>query len=99
MIDIAQARTDPADLVNTAVDALVRHQFELPSLDTLTRLAGRVHSQVNATQWQRIGALLTEVKRVALEALLVVDPTTQESPFAVICRAPGRATRKNLNAD
>jgi len=97
MIDIAHTRTDPADLVNAAVDALVRHRFELPSLNTLTRLAGRVHSQVNTAQWQRIDALLKEDERAALEALLVVDPTTQESPFAVICRAPGRATRKNLN--
>jgi hypothetical protein len=63
----------------------------------LTRLAGRVHSQVNAAQWQLIGTLLKEDERAALEPLLVVDPATQESPFAVICRAPGRATRKNLN--
>lgn len=91
-------RTDRADLVNTAVDALVRHRFELPSLDTLTRLAGRVHSQVNTAQWQRIGAHLDEGKRAALEALLAVDATTQESPFVVLCRAPGRATRRNLNA-
>jgi hypothetical protein len=94
----AQVRTDPADLINAVVDALVRHRFELPSLDTLTRLARRVHSQVNTAQWQRVGALLKEVERAALEALLVVDPTTQESPFALICRAPGRATRKNLVA-
>ena len=33
-----------------------------------------------------------------MEALLTVDPTTQESPFAVLCRPPGRASRKNLNA-
>jgi len=98
MVDIAQVRTDPADLINAAVDALVRHRFELPSLDTLTRLARRIHSQVNTAQWQRVGALLKEVERAALEALLVVDPTTQESPFALICRAPGRATRKNLVA-
>ena len=98
MVDIAQVRTDPADLVNTAVDALVRHRFELPSLDALTRLAGRVHSQVNTAQWQRIGARLNEGKRAALEALLAVDAATQESPFAVLRRAPGRATRRNLNA-
>jgi TnpA family transposase len=98
MVDIAQVRTDPADLVNAAVDALVRHRFELPSQDTLVRLAGRVHSEVNTAQWQRIDALLDDGKRAALEALLVVDATTQESPFAVLCRAPGRATGRNLNA-
>jgi hypothetical protein len=45
----AEARTDPAEL--TAVDALVRHQFELPSLDALSRLAASVHAKVNAAQW------------------------------------------------
>ena len=36
MIMIAETRTDPAELINAAVDALVRHRFELPSLDTLS---------------------------------------------------------------
>ena len=33
-----------------------------------------------------------------LETLLVVNPKTQKSPFAALCAAPGRASRKNLNA-
>ena len=37
----AEARTDPADLINAAVDALARHRFELPALNALRRLAGR----------------------------------------------------------
>ena len=98
MSNIALARTDPADLVNAAVDALVRHRFELPSLDTLARLAGQVHSQVNTAQWAGISALLKADDLAALEARLVVDPKTQESPFAALCRAPGRATRRNLDA-
>ncbi len=28
----------------------------------------------------------------------MVDPTTPRSPFADLCRAPGRASRKNLKA-
>ncbi len=84
----AEARTDPADLINAAVDALVRHRFELPALIALRRLAGTVHSEVNAAQWQVVGAAITEKQRAALEALLVVSPDTQESPFAALCRAP-----------
>ncbi len=98
MTMIAEARTSPAELINAAVDALVRGRFELPSLDAFRRLASTVHRQVNTTQWQRIGSRLDEEQRAALEALLTVDPTTQESPFAVLCRPPGRASRKNLNA-
>jgi TnpA family transposase len=94
----AEARTDPADLINAAVDALVRNRFELPALIALRRLAGTVHSDVNAAQWQRVDAAIAEKHRAALEALLIVDPATQESPFAALCRAPGRASRKNLTA-
>jgi Domain of unknown function (DUF4158) len=35
MITVAEARTDPAELVNATVDALVRHQFELTPGDTI----------------------------------------------------------------
>jgi hypothetical protein len=40
MIKTAKARTDPADIINAAVDALIRHRFELPALIALRRLAG-----------------------------------------------------------
>jgi TnpA family transposase len=98
MMELAKARTDPADLINAAVDTLVRNRFELPALIALRRLAGSAHSAVNAAQWREVCAALDQRQRSALEALLAVDPTTQESPFAAICRAPGRASRKNLKA-
>jgi TnpA family transposase len=94
----AQARTDPADIINSAIDALIRHGFELPALDTLRRLAGTAHSKVNAAQWSEVCDCLPFEQRVALETMLVVDPKTQKSPFANLCAAPGRASRRNLNA-
>ena len=94
----AQARTDPADIINSAIDALIRHGFELPALDTLRRLAGTAHSKVNAVQWSEVCDCLPFEQRLALEAMLVVDPKTQKSPFAKLCTAPGRASRRNLNA-
>ena len=88
----ALARTDPADIINSAVDALIRNGFELPALDTLRRLAGTAHSKVNAAQWSEVCDCLPFEHRVALEALLVVDPKTQKSPFVNLCAAPGRAS-------
>ena len=93
----AQARTDPADIINSAIDALIRHGFELPALDTLRRLAGTAHSKVNAAQWSEVCDCLPFEQHVALETMLVVDPKTQKSPFANLCAAPGRASRRNLN--
>ncbi len=43
-------------------------------------------------------AWLDENKPALLEALLVVDPKTQKSPFSNLCATPGRPSRKNRSA-
>ena len=92
----AHARTDPADIINLAIHALIRHGFELPALVALRRLEGTAHSNINATQWRDVCSHLDAAQQAVLETLLVVDPKTQKSPFARLCANPGRPTRKNL---
>jgi len=94
----AQARTDPVDIINAAIDALIRHGYELPALVALRRLAGTTHRNVNATQWSDVCGHLDAAQRAVLQALLIVNPKTQKSPFASLCANPGRPTRKNLTA-
>ena len=94
----AKARTDPADIINSAIDALIRHGFELPALGTLRRLAGTAHSNTNSAQWTAVCGLLSSAQQAVLETLLIVDPKTQKSPFLRLCANPGRPTRKNLTA-
>jgi hypothetical protein len=53
-----------------AVDALVRHRFELPALIALRRLAGAVHSAVNKAQWREVCAHLTRKPGSGLDALV-----------------------------
>lgn len=98
MQSTAKARTDPADIINSAIDALIRNDFELPPLATLRRLAGTAHNKINTAQWTALCNRLSPAQRAVLEGLLVVDPKTQKSPFANLCAAPGRASRKNLDA-
>lgn len=92
----AHARTDPADIINSAIDALIRHGFELPALVALRRLAGTAYRNINAAQWSDVCGHLNAAQRAVLEKLLVVDAKTQKSPFARLCANPGRPTRKNL---
>lgn len=98
MCKTARARTDLAEIMNSAIDALIRHDFELPPLATLRRLAGTWHSKSNAAQWDEVCGRLSSAQHALLETLLVVDPKTQKSPFANLCATPGRPSRKNLNA-
>ena len=97
MCKTARARTDPADIMNSAIDALIRHDFEWPPLATLRRLAGTWHSKTNTAQWAEVCGRLSSAQHAMLETLLVVDPKTQKSPFANLCATPGRPSRKNLN--
>jgi hypothetical protein len=88
-------RLDPAELVNAAIDALIRERSELPSLSTLLRLAGNAHRRINSTQWQQVHQRLTARDIQRLDELLP-SADSQDSPFAVMCRGAGKATRNNL---
>jgi TnpA family transposase len=94
----AEARLDPADLINSAIDALIRERCELPLLSTLDTLAGTAHRTVNAAQWHQLYERLSPQDIHDLDALLTVNDATQESPFAVMCRGAGKPTRDNLKA-
>jgi hypothetical protein len=45
---------EPADLVNVAVEELVKERFELPAFSTLDRLARKVRHSVNARLFSRV---------------------------------------------
>ena len=59
-------------------------------------MAGAAHRTVNAAQWHQVYEQLNEQDMRDLDALLTVNETTQESPFAVMCRGAGKPTRENL---
>ena len=65
----AEARLDPADLINSAVDALVRERCELPLLTTLETLAGTAHRAINAAQWHQVYERLSAQDIQDLDAL------------------------------
>lgn len=92
----ALARAHPADLINAAIDVLLRHHIELPALSTLRRIASNVQQRLYDRMLDGIQQQLAAHEKRALDQLLAVPEGAYESAFAVICRPPGRATRKNL---
>ncbi len=94
----AETRLDPADLINAAVDALIRERYELPLLSTLRTLAGTAHRLVNTAQWNHVDKQLSEDDRQRLDALLVPREDTVDPLFALLCRGAGKPTRENLKA-
>jgi len=68
----AYTMSDPADLINVAIEHLVEQRFELPAFSTVDRLVGRVRHRVHQHLYEHItrGLSLTDIGR--LEALLDV---------------------------
>lgn len=98
MEQLASARTQPADLITGAIETLVRERFELPAMSTLRRMVGIVRQRTNDSLFDVVAKHLTAAHRDTLDALLEVPKDAKESPFATLCRAPGRATATNLKA-
>jgi len=92
MRDAAMVMDNPADLINVAIEQLVRDRIELPAFSALDRLARRVRTLVNGRYFTEIAKRLTDHEKQQLDDLLhVVDPR-QKSPLQAIKRLPKRSS-------
>ncbi len=98
MEQIVASRSQPADLINGAIETLVRERIELPALNTLRRMAGNVQQRIHNKIFEQVAKSLTPAHSTVLDALLEMPSDGQESAFTKLCRPPGRATTKNLKA-
>ncbi len=93
--EAALTMDDSADLVNVAVEELVRERFELPAFSTLDRLARKVRYAVNSRLFSRVGGALSGADGASLDALLKVDAKGR-SDLNLLKASPRSATKKNL---
>jgi Domain of unknown function (DUF4158) len=66
----AYTMSDPADLINVAIEHLVEQRFELSAFSTLDRLVRKVRHQVHQHLYAQISQLLLPADIGRLEALL-----------------------------
>ncbi len=67
-------------------------------MSSLRRMVGIVKQRTNDSLFDVVAKHLTAAHRDTLDALLEVPEDAKESPFATLCRTPGRANTKNLKA-
>ena len=88
----AQTKSDLADLINVALEELVRQRMELPAFSTLLRAVRRVRATVHRDLFARVTRTLTDDLRAQIDALFVVSPALRTSPWQALKRDPGRPT-------
>lgn len=69
-LEIANTKDDLADIINVAIEELVRQRFELPAFSTLLRVARTARSTVNSNYYNQVYNSLTLESKEQLGSLL-----------------------------
>lgn len=94
--DAAQTMDNPADLINVALETLIKERYELPAFSTLDRLVRRVRTLVNSRFFASVSQRLSVTDRASLDALLISDPQLRRSPYNRLKQVPKRPTLTHL---
>ncbi|MCP4966884.1 MAG: Tn3 family transposase [bacterium] len=92
----AQTKDNPADLINVALEELVKARYELPGYSTLDRTAGRIRAEVNHEFFLQIGQRVDPASRALLLGMLDVDPSARRSRFDELKRPARRPSLSRL---
>ncbi|MCA9840341.1 MAG: DUF4158 domain-containing protein [Trueperaceae bacterium] len=96
--EAAYTKSDPADLINVAIESLIEQRYALPAFSTLDRLVGYQRQQVHDELYQKVCASLGEAQKEKLDKLLVVDEHKAVSGFALLSKTAGSTSLKNMRA-
>lgn len=91
VLGVAETMSDPADLINRAIEALRNARIDLPAFSTLDRMANHLRVQVHERIHARIAARLSTKDVGVLDTLLTVPPGTATTAFNRLKQTPGPA--------
>jgi TnpA family transposase len=92
----AHTMSDPADLINVAMEQLIHQRYELPAFSLLDRQVNHIRHQVHEELYTLVTAPLSEEQRQILEQMLAVRPEQRLTDFTRFKEAPGTATLKAI---
>ncbi len=90
--EAAETMSDPADLVNVAIEELFNANIELPAFSTLDRLVGHRRQRVHADIFSRVAARLADSHKSLLDDLLKISRGEQTTGFTQIKQSAGTPT-------
>lgn len=75
----AQSKDHPADLINVAIEELVKERYELPAFSTLERLTLHIRSVVNNRLFAAVARQMSPAQLSYLEQLLSDDVSEEQA--------------------
>jgi Domain of unknown function (DUF4158) len=81
VLDAAETMSDPADLINRAIEALGSAAIDLPGFSTLDRLVSQLRADIHGRIFSRVAESLAHDTAAALDALLIKPPNSLTTAF------------------
>ena len=88
----ATVRDHPADLVNVAIEELVKERYELPAFSTLDRLVLHIRAVINNRLFRKVARSLSVTEISYLDSLLIDDPDSDSVTLNEVKQLPKKAT-------
>lgn len=92
----AIVKDHPADLINVAIEELVKERYELPAFSTINRLAANIRSIANTRLFQRVGAGLSQTEKGYLDGLLLRESQQSVATLKLLKSPPKSATLSHM---
>ncbi len=96
MAEAALSKDDLIDLINIALEEMVRQHWELPAFSAFSRAAMKIRSRVNNGFHAHIGTQLSDEHLHQIDHLFATDPHTHESPWNRLREDPGKPNLNHL---
>lgn len=92
----AEVKDHPADLINVAIEELVKERYELPAFSTIERLIGHIRSVTNNRLFARVGVGLSTFEQMYLDQLLVGETAESSATLNLLKSPPKRSTLSGM---
>ena len=90
LMEVAQTKDEPADLINVDIEELLRLRYELPAFRTLRDMAHGIRAKVNRDLYQKVYSALNEAACAQLDKLFVVETGTGFTPWNTLREDTGK---------
>jgi TnpA family transposase len=95
-VEASRVREDLADIVNIAIEELIRKRYELPGFTTLFRAARTARATVNRSYYSRISETLDPQTRTRIDGLFEKPEGARQTPWERVKNEPGQPTVKGV---
>lgn len=96
MAAYATTKNELSDIINVAIESLIKHRFELPLFSVLLREAKSQRASANQSLFNAINNKLSETDRTDIDALFLVEEGLRTSPWNELKTDAPKATIEGL---